>query len=369
MLGSLAGIVMNTAVILPAILLGNAIDTALALERGAATPHDMTLAALLRRRGMEAHVVERMPAGVYVKRGFMLGHQAYDAMAEVGALDVIRAAGRPIGATPDGGSAATAIEVGRVLAAVGARVPVLHEHSVTGLERDPDGRVTGAAVEGPDGARVIPCDLVVACDGSRSRVRGMAGLTAEFAPMEEGKIEWMSPVPVESSFAMAYLSNGAHIGMLSWPEGSFGWRTMDRAGREAAVAPGIAAFADAWSRLLPESAAGVHGLTSTDELLYTEPELLSCPTWWAPGVVIIGDAAHFFGPETGASAGIGVGDALALAQAIAAAPDDPDAACRTYESWRAPAVRPYEAGDPSRRRLRGTPIAPPLPEERWPPAP
>ena len=46
-LGSLAGIVMNTAVILPAILLGNAIDQVLALERGAATPHDVTLAALL----------------------------------------------------------------------------------------------------------------------------------------------------------------------------------------------------------------------------------------------------------------------------------------------------------------------------------
>jgi ABC-type multidrug transport system fused ATPase/permease subunit len=46
-LGSLAGIVMNTAVILPAILLGAAIDKALALERGEATPADMTLAALL----------------------------------------------------------------------------------------------------------------------------------------------------------------------------------------------------------------------------------------------------------------------------------------------------------------------------------
>ena len=46
-IGSLAGIVMNTAVILPAILLGNAIDKALALERGAATPEDVTLAALL----------------------------------------------------------------------------------------------------------------------------------------------------------------------------------------------------------------------------------------------------------------------------------------------------------------------------------
>ena len=46
-IGSLAGIVMNTAVILPAILLGNAIDKVLALERGAATRDDVTLAALL----------------------------------------------------------------------------------------------------------------------------------------------------------------------------------------------------------------------------------------------------------------------------------------------------------------------------------
>lgn len=46
-LGSAAGIVMNTAVILPAILLGAAIDKALALERGEATAEDVTIAALL----------------------------------------------------------------------------------------------------------------------------------------------------------------------------------------------------------------------------------------------------------------------------------------------------------------------------------
>ena len=33
-LGSIAGIIMNTAVVLPAILLGRAIDAALAFERG-----------------------------------------------------------------------------------------------------------------------------------------------------------------------------------------------------------------------------------------------------------------------------------------------------------------------------------------------
>src|SRR2546428_7601128 len=46
-LGSVAGIVMNTAVVLPAILLGRAIDTALALEWGTGTSADVTRAALL----------------------------------------------------------------------------------------------------------------------------------------------------------------------------------------------------------------------------------------------------------------------------------------------------------------------------------
>jgi ABC-type multidrug transport system fused ATPase/permease subunit len=45
-LGSIAGIVMNTAVVLPAILLGRAIDTALALERGQATASAVAWAAL-----------------------------------------------------------------------------------------------------------------------------------------------------------------------------------------------------------------------------------------------------------------------------------------------------------------------------------
>src|SRR5499426_4818317 len=46
-LGSIAGIIMNTAVVLPAILLGRAIDRALALERGQATPGEVAWAALL----------------------------------------------------------------------------------------------------------------------------------------------------------------------------------------------------------------------------------------------------------------------------------------------------------------------------------
>ena len=46
-LGSVAGIVMNTAVVLPPILLGRAIDRAFALGRGEATPADVGWAALV----------------------------------------------------------------------------------------------------------------------------------------------------------------------------------------------------------------------------------------------------------------------------------------------------------------------------------
>lgn len=96
---------------------------------------------------------------------------------------------------------------------------------------------------------------------------------------------------------------------------------------------------------------------------YHEPALVTCPEWWRPGVVLVGDAAHFFGPETGGSSGLGLGDAQALAHALLRHPDDPDAACREYTAWREPAVRPFEAVHPARS---GRP-APTLPEHRWPP--
>ena len=59
-LGSVAGIVMNTAVVLPAILLGRAIDRALALERGQAGGAEVGWAALAFLGGTLLTEVPRM---------------------------------------------------------------------------------------------------------------------------------------------------------------------------------------------------------------------------------------------------------------------------------------------------------------------
>jgi hypothetical protein len=60
-----------------------------------------------------------------------------------------------------------------------------------------------------------------------------------------------------------------------------------------------------------------------------------------------------------------MGDAQALAIAIARNRDDPDAARRDWEHWRRPALAPYLAlGSAGVRVVRGGPAPP---EERWPP--
>lgn len=326
----------------------------------------MTLAHLLRRRGFSPVVLERQRAGEYMPRGYMLGFQGYESLEEVGVYDEVRGAGRPIAPRPDQPPVAVAVRFGALIEALARDLPVAYEHTLLDLVRDGDDRVVGVVVEGPDGRAEMPADLVVACDGVASPTRALAGIEAAVDELADGTLTWMSPQVTPSSFHMKYFADGGHIGLLSWFEGSAGWRTIDKVGRDAALEPGLDAIKEMWVEQMPEAEEGVMALTSLDQFRYGEPRLLSCQRWWIPGLVIIGDAAHFFGPETGVSSGIGLGDAHALAQAIQQNPDDPDAACRSYEIWRLPVVRPYEAMDPGRQRLvlagdRG------VAAERWPP--
>ncbi|MCC6830820.1 MAG: FAD-dependent monooxygenase [Thermoleophilia bacterium] len=328
----------------------------------------MTLGRLLQMRGMEPVIIERMPAGAYIPRGYMLGFQGYPPLEEIGVLDGVRKQGWDIAPRPDGSAVAVCVEVGKLLSALAEGLPIVHEHVVSDLVRDAGGRVVGVVATSDDGSTTTyDADLVVACDGVGSRVRGMAGLEVKIEPLAEASLTWMSPEPGGVSFAMSYLTDGSHIGTLGWPQGSAGWRTCEKVGEEAALAPGLDAIKEMWIRLLPESEKGISALTSLDQVQYREPQLLSAPEWWRPGVLIIGDSAHFFGPETGVSSGLGLGDAHALAEAIRQNPDDADAACRSYVTWRAPVIRPYEAMDPGRQRMVLAGGQQARPEERWPP--
>lgn len=327
----------------------------------------LTLARLLRARGHAPVVLERGPAGAYQPRGFMLGYQGFEAFEELGILDRLRAAGRDVGAGPDGAPVGVAVDVGEVMRALAEGVPVAHGESVTGLLRDGE-RVTGVVSEGPGGRAEVAADLVVACDGRGSPVRTWAGLEARLHPLDDAYLSYLSPVPTRQLFGFRYLSDGGMITMLGWPQGGTASRRIDRVGREAATAPDLARFKAGFVELLPEAEEVVSRISSWDEVRYAEPQLLRCPRWWTPGVVLIGDSARTFGPDTGVGAGIGLGDAHALAEAIAREPDA-DAACARYVQWREPAVRPYEALDPGWTRMGPITAPPDRPAaEVWPPA-
>ena len=323
----------------------------------------LTLARLLRARGHDPVVLERAPAGAYAPRGFMLGYQGYDAFDELGVLSALRAAGRDVGPGPDGVPVGIAVDYGIVMRAVAEEVPVAHGESVVELVRDGE-RVAGVVTEGPGGRATLTADLVVACDGRDSSVRAMAGLAAEVSPLADAYLSFLSPVAPDQLFGFRYLSDGGMITMLGWPQGSSGARRVDRVGEEAAKAPALERFTSSFVELLPEAAEIVSGVASWEQVRYTEPRLLRCPRWWAPGVVVVGDAARTFGPDTGVGAGIGLQDAHALAEAIARSPDA-DAACERYAAWREPAVRPYEALDPAWQRMGEIPPA--RDDEAWPP--
>ena len=327
----------------------------------------LVLARGIALRGGEATVIERAPADRQVPGPIMLPFQAYDSLDEIGVLAPIRALGIDI--PPHRNDQPVAISVARqaVLEALREGVPILWEHELVDLLRDGD-RVVGVRVVGPDGEHDLPADLVVGADGTGSRVRELAGIPAQTRLADTAFVSFRSPLPAPEPFSIAFLSDGRQVTLLGWSGGSAGGWQIDRVpgGAAEALAPGLDAYRSAFVRLLPQAEGPLSGLTSVDQLSYREITEVRCDAWWAPGVALVGEALHAMNPEVGIGSGLGMGDAQALAAAIAQNPDDPDAACRAYEHWRRPAVAPYLAVGGTASKVYAEGRRPD--EERWPPA-
>lgn len=324
----------------------------------------LALARSLRRRGIDAVVVDRGAPAAWVPRPFMPPYQGFDALADAGVLDAIRADSWEIAPRGDGVPVALAAPFVRVMQILADGVPVRHGTEVTDLLRD-GGRVTGVRLRGPEGEEDLRADLVVACDGVHSPLRAMAGIEARLDLLDGAHLSFITDAVIDRSFALHYQADGRQVGLLGWPTGSAGWWDIDRSSPEAVRAPGLDAFRAAFARLLPPAAPALAALTSVDQLVYREITEVRADRWWVPGLVVIGDAAHAVGPEAGLGAGLGLGDAHALAIAVAGCGGDPDRACADYETWRRPAVDPYLAiGAAGSRIVRGGPRPP---EEAWPP--
>jgi 2-polyprenyl-6-methoxyphenol hydroxylase-like FAD-dependent oxidoreductase len=326
----------------------------------------LVLARGVQHRGGEAAIIERASPERAIPGPIMLPFQAYDALDEIGVLDPIRREGLDIPPHRNGRPVSISVPRQAVVEILREGLDILWEHELVDLLRDGD-RVVGARLRTPEGERDHPADLVVGADGTGSLVRELAGIPADLRVADTAFVSFRSPVHAPEPFSIAFLSDGRQVTLLDWAGGSAGGWQIDRVpgGAEEALAPGIDAFREAYLRLLPQGADVLAPLTD-DDLSYREVTEVRCEEWWHPGVALIGEALHAMNPEVGIGSGLGMGDAQALAIAIAQNPDAPDAACRSYEHWRRPAIAPYLAvgGTASKVYATGRP-----PEhERWPPA-
>lgn len=206
-----------------------------------------------------------------------------------------------------------------LLAAEGARHPSFHLHlssTVVGvIERA--GRIEGVRVADGDGVREIEADLVVAADGRDSAVRAAAGLVPRSFELSTDVTWFRVPRPeIPMPDTLLWASEAGYVftiprpdyyqcGLLI-PKGSF-----DDIRRE-----GIEAFRARVARAVPRLAGKVAEIASLDDVKLLSVQLDRLPTWWRPGVLCIGDAAHAMSPVFGVGINYAVQDAVAAARLL-----------------------------------------------------
>lgn len=189
---------------------------------------------------------------------------------------------------------------------------------VTGLMEDERGRITGVHTEGPDGAQSIRADLVVGADGRRSDVRTAAKLAVRTfgAPMD---VLWMrlSRQPGDPEQTLGYIAPGRLLVALRredyWqcafviPKGDFA--VLQAAGLEQLRAR-IAGIA-------PWLSGRVQELREWNDVKLLTVAVDRLDTWWRPGLLCLGDAAHAMSPIGGVGINLAIQDAVAAANSLA----------------------------------------------------
>lgn len=176
-----------------------------------------------------------------------------------------------------------------------AGVEVREGARVTGLERDADA-VTGVRV----GDHVLRARLVIGADGRRSLVARALGLLREARwPRRFAVRGHWEGVPGLTPFGEMHVGGGGYCGVAPLGGDRANVAFVLPQGAMMAAGGGLEAFyraqLPAWPRLWPRL-AGARLLEPPRAL---GPLALESRGAWAPGVLLVGDAAGFFDPFTG----------------------------------------------------------------------
>ncbi|MGN7830241.1 FAD-dependent oxidoreductase [Pseudoxanthomonas sp. 22568] len=324
------------------------------------------LALLLSRDGHAVEVFERAPQLGPVGAGFLLQPTGLQVLWELGLLEAALAHGRRVrrlyGETPcgravmdmryarlDAGLFGLGMQRGALFALLAdawpGRTEVRQGVSIEEVEEDT------RWLRDHTGARHGPYDLIIAADGSASRLRRHTGAVRLDAPYPWGALWCLVPQgewPWPDELRQRYVAARKMIGMLpvgtrpddGTPRLSFFW-SLPTATFEQWHGQGI----DGWRREVAAIWPGIEpqlaGLVEPVQLARASYRDAALTRWSRGRLVMAGDAAHSMSPQLGQGVNMALMDALALRDALRAETEI-EAALARYQREREAHVRIYQ---------------------------
>jgi 2-polyprenyl-6-methoxyphenol hydroxylase-like FAD-dependent oxidoreductase len=307
----------------------------------------LTAACALARRGWSVRVHERADALRTTGAGIYIYENGLRVLEAVGAYEAA-IAGAPFAHTREvrddgnrvvsvhkwGGSRVFSVVRQRVIDALAAAA------RVAGVEIVTSSPVASATPKGElvlaDGRR-LRADLVVAADGSNSRIRDALGLTAKRRYLVDGAIRLLIDKTAEEragsdgAKTVEYWSGTRRVLYTPCSETDI-YVALTMLDTDA-VGKAVPVNKAEWTRAFPHLESLIDRLGT--EGRYDRFELIKLKRWSAGRVAVIGDAAHALPPNIGQGGGCAMMNALSLAVYLDSLADVP-AALAAWEKTERP---------------------------------
>ncbi len=194
---------------------------------------------------------------------------------------------------------------------------LLMEHEATDLVRSGE-RVTGVEVRSPEGPVQIRADLVVACDGRRSKMRQSAGFQVrEFGvPID---VLWfrLSRDPSDPEQLLGNVNYGSALIMINRGDYFQAGLIIRKGSFDDLKRSGIVPFQNHIRRIAPYLGDRTTEIQSWDQVSLLSVQINRLERWYRPGFLCIGDAAHAMSPAGGVGINLAIQDSVAAANLLA----------------------------------------------------